>query len=87
MALTSSQLRKLRAAPVGPSGNRVGVAMDLLEMNQAQLAVAVACSQPYVSDVFRGRYPTLTVENAHKFADFFGCAIEDLFPARAAVAS
>jgi hypothetical protein len=33
-----------------------------------------------------GRMQTVTVENAHKFAEFFDCAIEDLFPAREAVA-
>lgn len=53
-----------------------------------QVAVADACgfSQPYLSDIVRGRYETITVENARKLAEFFGCTIEDLFPAREAVA-
>lgn len=57
--------------------------MDLAGLTQAQLAEAIGLSQPYISDVKTGRYNTLTVENAYKFADYFGCAIEDLFPAKA----
>ena len=34
----------------------------------------------HVSDVARRRYRTITVENARKFARYFGCSIEDLFP-------
>ena len=44
------------------------------------LAKALRLTQPYVSDVARGRYRTITVENAWKFAAYFGCRIEDLFP-------
>lgn len=66
--------------------------MDLLELTQAALAerlagIGYAVTQQYISDVARGRYATITVENAYKFAEFFGCSIEDLFPARQAVAS
>jgi len=43
--------------------------------------------QPYVAQVMGGRFRTITVENARKFAEFFGCNIEDLFPASEAVAS
>jgi transcriptional regulator with XRE-family HTH domain len=83
MALTVGQLKKLRAA----HDNRVAAAMEMAELTQAQLADAIGLTQPYVSDVCRGRFATITVENAHKFAEFFGCAIEDLFPSRTAVAS
>ena len=44
------------------------------------LAKALGLSQPYVSDVFRRRYRTITVATAQKFAQYFGCCIEDLFP-------
>ena len=45
------------------------------------IAEAVGLPQPYVSDVVaRQRYRTITVQNARKFANFFGCTIEDLFP-------
>lgn len=53
-----------------------------MELTQAELAAAVKLSQPYVSDVARGRHATITVDNARLFADYFGCSIEDLFPAR-----
>ena len=38
--------------------------------------------EPFESpmDVARQRYRTTTVENARKFADYFGCSIADLFP-------
>ena len=44
------------------------------------VAKALRLKQPYVSDVARRRYRTITVENAWKFAAYFGCRIEDLFP-------
>ena len=38
-------------------------------------------TQAYVSDVARERHRTITVDNAHRFASYFGCRIDDLFPA------
>lgn len=60
--------------------------MDMLNLTQAQLADETGLAQPYISDVCRGRHSTITVDNAYKFTDFFGCAIEDLFPAKEQVA-
>ncbi len=54
--------------------------MALTGVTQVNLAKALGLTQPYVSDVARGRYRTITVENARKFASYFGCRIEDLFP-------
>jgi transcriptional regulator with XRE-family HTH domain len=82
MALTSKQLKDIRAGLVPPSGNRVAAAMDLAGLTQAALAEAIGLTQPYVSDVCRGRHSTITLDNARKFAEFFGCQIEDLFPAK-----
>jgi len=87
MALTNFQLKQLRAAPVGAAGNRVAKAIELAEVTQTALADSIALPNTYVSDTARGRYQTITVDNARKFAEYFGCAIEDLFPAREAVAS
>lgn len=88
MALTERQLKQLRAEPVGPSGNRIASAMSFMELTQAELADQIGVTQPYVSDVVRGRHSTITLDNARKFSEFFGCQIEDLFPAsRQAVAS
>ena len=50
-------------------------------VTQVTVADAVGLPQPYyVSDVARQRYRTITVENARKFANYFGCSIADLFP-------
>lgn len=86
MALNARQLRELRSAPVGESGNRVKLAQRLAEVTQEDIAAALGEHQPYVSDVARGRYQTITVAKARKFADYFGCSIEDLFPVAASEA-
>ena len=75
--LTEQQLAILRSAP---STNRVAKAISVAGVTQATVADAVGLPQPYVSDVARQRYPTITVENARKFVDYFGCSIADLFP-------
>ena len=86
MALTTKQLAQLRRTPVGASGNRLQAAMDLAEIKQVPLAERTGLTQPYVSAVAAGKFDTVTVANAAKFAEFFGCYIEDIFPAREAVA-
>lgn len=53
--------------------------MALTGTPQAEIVGFTGFAQPYVSDVVRGRFRSITVDNAQKFADFFGCAIEDLF--------
>ena len=55
-------------------------AMALAGVRQTTLAAAVGLSQAYVSDVVRRRYRTITVENARRFAQYFGCRIKDVFP-------
>lgn len=82
MPLAPRQLKTLRTAPVGDAGNRLGEAIKLAAISQADLSREIGMSQQYVSDVVSGRYQTITVDNARRFADFFGCAIEDLFPSR-----
>ncbi len=75
--LTKQQLAVLRSEP---GANRVAKAMSLTGITQTALAGALSWSQPYVSDVVRRRYRTITVKMAWKFAKYFGCTIEDLFP-------
>lgn len=82
--MTNSQLRELRRRRVGPSGNRLVSAFDLDGRPQTQCARETGFSQQYISDVKAGRIQTVGVDNAHKFAAYFDCAIEDLFPARPA---
>ena len=78
--LTPQQLAILRSEP-GP--NRVARAMALTGITQTTLALEIGLSQAYISDVARQRYQTISVANARKFARYFGCNIEDLFPADA----
>lgn len=59
--------------------------MQMLGLTQAILSDHIDESQPYISDVARGRYQTITLVKARKFAEYFGCAIEDLFPAPSAL--
>ena len=75
--LTEDQLRTLRSEP---GVDRVAKAISLAAVTQVTVAKALGLPQPYVSDVARRRYRTITVENARKFARYFGCSIEDLFP-------
>ena len=75
--LTEEQLAALRSEP---GTNRVAKAISLAGVSQVTVAKALGLPQPYVSDVARRRYRTITVENAGKFARYFGCSIEDLFP-------
>lgn len=87
MPLTDKQLRRLRGMAAGQSGNRVQAAIDLAEETQSSVGRAIGLPNTYVSDTARGRHQTITVENARKFAEHFGCRIEDLFPAREALSA
>jgi DNA-binding Xre family transcriptional regulator len=85
--MTSKQLRELRGRPVSVSGNRIAVAFEISKRPQMDLVRETGLTPQYVTDVKAGRFQSITVDNARKFAEFFGCAIEDLFPAREAIAS
>ena len=77
--LTERQLAVLRASL--PT-SRVATAISLAGVTQVTVAEAIGVTQAYVSDVARQRYSTITVASARKFARFFGCSIDDLFPPR-----
>lgn len=83
--LTSRQVREL--ATWSARGNRLRKAFEMSGATQQEAQEATGLTQGYISQVVNNRYPTITVDNARKFADFFGCSIEDLFPASEAVAS
>ncbi len=84
--MTVPQLEQLRSSGFPRTGNRVGVAIEIAGVTQRTIARTLGMPEPYVSEVVRGRYRTITVENAHRFADFFGCTVDDLFPRREAAA-
>jgi transcriptional regulator with XRE-family HTH domain len=83
--LTTEQLAELKAH-TGRDRNRLGKAMSLAGLTQVVVAERTGFTQSYVSRVQSGRYQDLPGETMRAFADLFGCAIEDLFPARQAVA-
>ncbi len=85
MALTPKQLKTLRETRIGAAGNRLQAAIDLAEETQSSVARALDFPISYVSDTARGRHHTMRLDNAYRFAEFFGCAIEDLFPSREAM--
>lgn len=83
--LSPEQVDTLKAAE--PEGaNRVWNAMRLAGITQVQLAAGVGLTQPHISDLANGKYSALPLETARKLSDFFGCAIEDLFPPQPAQA-
>ena len=59
--LTEQQLAVLRSEP---GSNRVAKAMALTGVTQVTVAKALGLTQPYVSDVARGRYRTISPENS-----------------------
>lgn len=82
MALSPDKLRRLREARTPATGNKVALAIELAKVTQNDVAEGTGLTQPYISDVVRGRYGDITVTNGGKLSTYFGCAIEDLFPTR-----
>lgn len=86
MALTPSQLRRLRNLP-NDGTSRIRAARQLAKLTQVELAAEVGMGQSFLSDLERGRWATAKVDTARRFAEFFGCTIDDLFPSVHAHAS
>lgn len=85
--LTPEQLKALRMLPLDGKPNKLSLVMGLTGTTQIEVAEGTGFKQPYVSDVQRGRFRDIGVDNARRFADYFGCSIEDLFPAREAISA
>lgn len=79
MPLTKAQLRRLQQTEAA-HGNRVEAARRMLNLSQLAMQEQAGIRQTYISAVERGNYRTVTVDSARRFAEFFGCTIEDLFP-------
>jgi transcriptional regulator with XRE-family HTH domain len=60
--------------------------MELAEVTQVQLAEATGLTQSYISRIKNDRYDDLSGDTMRSLAGYFGCALDDLFPAKAAVA-
>ena len=76
--LTKTHIQALRRVPDDQS--RLGNALELGGVTQTAMAQDLGLTQTYISDVVRARYQTITVQNAYRFSNYFGCTIEDLFP-------
>lgn len=85
--LSRDKLIRLRAMPVGTSGNRLDYAMDLAEITQVQLGERTGFAQPYISRIANGFHERMPLDTARAIADVFGCTVDDIFPGRQAVAS
>lgn len=84
--LTKDQLETLKRSRV-KGRNRVPKAMELSQLTQVEIADKTGFTQSYISRVCNGHYSDLPGETMRAFAGVFGCAMEDLFPSREAVAS
>lgn len=84
--LTAAQIKSLRSEPLS-GANKVRRARELAELLQADVCSATKMSQPYLSAIELGKYSEMPLETSRTLATFYGCAIEDLFPSREAVAS
>jgi transcriptional regulator with XRE-family HTH domain len=84
--LTKHQLSQLRRDHRGR--NRLTRAIELADTTQVKLADATGIKQSQISKIARGQYGSsgLPTETARRLSDFFGCSIEDLFPARSVAA-
>jgi transcriptional regulator with XRE-family HTH domain len=78
--LSTKQLDELRRSR-GQSRNRLGKAMELASVTQVQLAEATGLTQSYISRIKNGRYDDLSGDTMRALSKFFGCALDDLFPA------
>jgi len=84
--LSKTQRRQLQTVKLA-APNKVGYAMSLAGVTQVQLASSVGLTQPYISSIVNGDYRAIPLETTRCLATFFGCSIEDLFPAREQMAS
>jgi DNA-binding XRE family transcriptional regulator len=83
--LTAEQLAALRSVPVtDDTKNRLRVAIAIVNVRQVDLVEETGLSQKTVTNIVNGLVPNIPLPTARLFADYFGCAIEDLFPAQVA---
>lgn len=79
--MTPEQIQALRAVPLGEMPNKLRVAFALQGVTQTDAAEQAGLTGSRLSLLVNGKYRTVTVDEAGRLAKFFGCHIEDLFPA------
>jgi DNA-binding XRE family transcriptional regulator len=87
LPLTAEQVMALRATPLGTMPNKVALALTMLNVQQGDAAAAMDMPRASLSKIVNGRYEDIQLDTARRVSEFFGCAIEDLFPSREAIAS
>lgn len=80
--LTPRQLQLLRREPEAP--NRLKAAMRLAGKTQIEVGAGTGFTQGMVSRI-ANTSNGVTVATAARFATYFGCRIEDLFPLQVSV--
>lgn len=83
--LTARQINHLVNEPTS-GRNRLQLARTLAGLTQVEMSAAIGLTQPHISTLERGDYSDLPLETARRIAAFFGCGIEDLFPAKVSAA-
>jgi transcriptional regulator with XRE-family HTH domain len=79
--LNRTKVAQLRKAPMLDTPNKIALAMKLARVTQVEVAAGVGLTQASVSRIKCGDYVDLPLSTLRNFAAFFGCHIEDLFPA------
>lgn len=82
--LTPEQIDALQLLPLGDAPNKLRMALALASARQTDIVEEAGVTASSVSDIVNGKYSSLDIELARKFADFFNCSLEILFPKRAA---
>lgn len=86
--LSRTKVAQLRKAPLLDTPNKVALAMKLAGVTQVEVAAGVGLTQASVSRIRNGHYIDLPLGTLRRLACYFGCQIDDLFPAsESAVAS
>lgn len=85
--LTAEQLNALRLVPLMDMPNKVRLALTLTQAQQQQVVEETGILYPTLSKIVTGKSGDgVSIGNARKLADYFGCEVDDLFPRQQAVA-
>lgn len=77
--LSRKKLSELRRTSTGEP-NKLKLAMKLAGVTQGVVSERIGISQSQVSEDATGLYSEMSLDKARKYADLFGCAVDDLFP-------
>lgn len=79
--LNGDELKALRVVPVtSVAPNRLRNAMVMLDLTQNDVALGTSLTQATISDIYNFKVLDVKYTTLRALADFFGCAIDDLFP-------